>query len=61
MVQQSNADERSWQLRLSALLRQVRELSDGLDPLVGKYELKSSEFLFGLIGREHVINNVAHK
>ena len=45
-----DADERSWQLRLSVLLRQVRELSDGLDPLVAKYELKSSEFLFGLIG-----------
>lgn len=43
-------DKRSLQLRLSAVVNEARKLSEGLDPLVGKYELKSSEFLFGLIG-----------
>jgi hypothetical protein len=43
-------DARSLQLRLSAVLSEARRLSEGLDPLVGKYELRSSEFLFGLTG-----------
>lgn len=42
--------ERDLQLSLSSALRDARKLSEGLDPLVGNYELKSSEFLFGLIG-----------
>lgn len=52
-IQQLNVSpsaERQLQLRLSILLKQVHALSDGLDPLVAKYELKSSEFLVGFIG-----------
>ena len=44
------ADARGLQIRLSTFLDQARALSDGLDPLVSRYELKTSEFLFGLIG-----------
>ncbi|MBA3712020.1 MAG: hypothetical protein H0W76_06165 [Pyrinomonadaceae bacterium] len=43
-------DEGSLQLKLSVVVNEARKLSEGLDPLVGKYELKNSESLFGLIG-----------
>ena len=36
--------------QLSYLLNQAHALVDGLDPLVSKYELKSSEYLCGIIG-----------
>jgi len=44
------ADARALQIRLSTLLDEARSLSDALDPLVSRYELKTSEFLFGFIG-----------
>jgi len=45
-----DAEEKTLQIRLATILDQARALSDGLDPLVSKYELRTSEFLFGSIG-----------
>lgn len=36
--------------QLGYLLNQAQALIDGFDPVVSKYEVKSSEYLFGVIG-----------
>lgn|GEM_PF-4902821 len=49
-AQPPNPTQRGLKIRLATLLEEARALSDALDPLVSRYELKTSEFLFGFIG-----------
>ncbi|HEV2833824.1 MAG TPA: hypothetical protein VGW58_00830, partial [Pyrinomonadaceae bacterium] len=46
----NDAEERRLRIRLESVLDSAHSISDSLDPLVSKYELKTSEFLFGTIG-----------